>query len=167
MVVVFFLSEYRNDMSKATSIRYRPNVAGILQDAEGRILIGERMGAAGAWQFPQGGINPGESREEAFFREMEEELGLHCGDYQIVACNGPYRYVFDKGRTKQGYRGQEQTYFLARFVAPAERVNIATNHQEFRKVRWIFPHEFKMAWLPDFKKAVYRKVFMDFFALLK
>ncbi len=153
-------------MPKATpNHRFRPNVAGILQDTEGRILICERLNTAGAWQFPQGGVNVGESREEAFFREMEEELGLHCGDYQIISCKGPYRYAFGKGPNKRGYHGQEQTYFLARFLAPLTQINITTAHQEFQASRWIFPSEFDLAWLPDFKKEVYRQVLNDFFGV--
>ena len=58
-------------------IRYRPNVALILQRADGRILIGERLDVAGAWQFPQGGVDAGESADEALAREMGEELSLN------------------------------------------------------------------------------------------
>jgi len=29
------------------------------------------------WQFPQGGIDPGESEEETLFRELEEEIGTN------------------------------------------------------------------------------------------
>lgn len=45
-----------------------------------------------SWQFPQGGINPGESPEQAMYRELFEEVGLsrkrcsHPGfDPQLVA----------------------------------------------------------------------------------
>ena len=44
---------------------YRPNVAGMMVRQDGKLLICERSGQKGAWQFPQGGIDPGETALEA------------------------------------------------------------------------------------------------------
>ena len=59
---------------------YRPNVAAIIVSSaypdEKQIFIAERSDLAGVWQFPQGGIDEGESPEEALFRELKEELLL-------------------------------------------------------------------------------------------
>ena len=82
-------------MSKAQ--KFRLNVAGILRDSEGRILICERLGNRGAWQFPQGGVDDGETLEEALFRELREEIGVDSNSYEIVAQRGPYRYAYDGG----------------------------------------------------------------------
>ena len=147
--------------------RFRPNVAGILQNAQGRVLICERLNLPGAWQFPQGGIDKGERREQALLRELEEEIGLCGGDYEVLSSRGPYRYLFNNGRRKKGYHGQEQYYYLARLRAPEERINVFTHHQEFRDSRWIYPAEFDLAWLPDFKREVYRAVLLDFFGVIK
>src|SRR5438067_8221410 len=56
--------------------RYRLNVAAILQNREGKILVCERADATGAWQFPQGGVDEGETLEAALARELVEEIGL-------------------------------------------------------------------------------------------
>jgi putative (di)nucleoside polyphosphate hydrolase len=144
--------------------QYRPNAAGILQRTDGRILVAERLNLPGAWQFAQGGISPGETPEEALVREMEEELSLKPGDYLILICKGPYRYLFGK-RKKKGYDGQEQTYFLTLLTAPESRINVQTSHQEFQRYRWIFPSEFDLCWLPEFKREVYRSVLFDFFGV--
>ena len=159
-----------NPMGKidtAISPRFRPNVAGILRNAEGRILICERLNMPGAWQFPQGGINKGETREEALVRELEEELSIEPRDYQVLASKGPYRYLFSNGRKKKGYDGQEQHYFLALLRTSEIRINIQTEHQEFRAFRWIEPAEFELAWLPPFKREVYQSVLRDFFGVEK
>ena len=54
---------------------YRSNVGIILLDADQRVLIAGRRGRSG-WQFPQGGMRPAESPEQAMYRELHEEVGL-------------------------------------------------------------------------------------------
>jgi putative (di)nucleoside polyphosphate hydrolase len=144
---------------------YRPGVAAIVRDAGGLILIGERSDRIGAWQFPQGGREPGESAEAALAREMREETSLEPGDYRIIDRRGPYRYLFTPGRTKDGFRGQEHEYFLVELLGPATRVNVATPDPEFHAVRWIAPAEFSLAWVAEMKREVYRQLFRDFFGL--
>jgi putative (di)nucleoside polyphosphate hydrolase len=142
---------------------YRPAVAAILQDRAGRILICERADAVGAWQFPQGGIEAGETPVAALVREVLEEISLPRNAYSIVSVRGPYRYSFPPGITKKGFRGQAHHYFLLRLRAAKSAVNIAGPGAEFRSARWIRPGEFKLAWLPPMKRRTYRRVLRDFF----
>lgn len=144
---------------------YRPCVAAVLENAMGRVLVGERSDYSGSWQFPQGGLDPGESPEVGLSRELYEELSLEPRHYTVGERRGPYRYLFPPGRTKQGYRGQEQHYFRLRLTGLESAVNIHTAHPEFRAVRWIVPAEFSLAWLPEMKHEVYRRVFADFFGV--
>jgi putative (di)nucleoside polyphosphate hydrolase len=155
----------RPPMSNKPANRYRPNVAAIVQDSAGRILICERSDIPGAWQFPQGGVEPGETHREALEREMREELSLEPGDYEMVSHKGPYRYLLGNGRTKNGYHGQEQEYFLVKLTAPESRIDVGTPEREFRAWKWISPTGFDLRWLLEMKRDVYRQVLRDFFGV--
>jgi len=144
-------------------MKYQTNVAGILRKPDGRIFVGERLSIANAWQFPQGGVDSGESHEDAIRRELWEEIGVLAEDYRITEKRGPYYYLFPAGITKKGQNGKEQYYFLCEYHGPDERFNVAQEHPEFRAWKWIKPSEFRIEWLPEMKREVYRQVFRDFF----
>ena len=56
---------------------FRPNVGIILLNQRNQVFWGKRM-RTHSWQFPQGGIKHGETPEQAMFRELHEEVGLHA-----------------------------------------------------------------------------------------
>lgn len=148
-----------------SELKYRADVAGILRNPRGEILICERIDNAEAWQFPQGGIDEGETPEKALARELWEEIGVKARHFRIVEKRGPYRYLFGEGRTKRGWHGKEQLYFLCDFVGVDTDIDVATEHPEFRAQRWIPPAQFRIDWLPEMKREVYRAVFRDFFGV--
>ncbi len=60
--------------------------AAVIIDA-GRVLLTQRMPGAhleGAWEFPGGKVEPGESPEQALSREMREEIGVDVAVDDIV-----------------------------------------------------------------------------------
>lgn len=73
---------------KAWKGLYRPNVAGLLVREDGKLLVCERSRQKGAWQFPQGGIDPGETATEAVKREVREEVGFLPSQYDVVESPG-------------------------------------------------------------------------------
>ncbi len=151
-------------------IRYRPNVAALIVNPADSLLICERFTVPGAWQFPQGGVDDGESLEMALFREVREEVGLLARHYEVAERRDGYRYLYPedarrKKVRKHGGHGQEQTYFLCRLKPDAPAVNVLQKRPEFRAYRWIPPAEFDLDWLPAFKRDVYREVMRDFFGV--
>jgi len=151
-------------------VRFRPNVAALIVNPEGGLLICERSTVPGAWQFPQGGVDPGETMEEALFREVKEEVGLSAKHYSIVERRDGYRYLYPeevrrKKLRRHGNHGQEQAYFLCKLRHDAPEVNVNQKPREFRAYRWIDPSEFDLDWLPAFKRDVYKQVMWDFFKL--
>lgn len=151
-------------------VSYRPNVAALVVNTDGQLLICERASCPGAWQFPQGGVDPGESWLEALYREIAEEIGLLPEHYTVISRREGYRYLYPpEVRTrklrKHGNHGQQQTYFLCRLKPNAPEVNVDQKPREFSDYRWIKPVDFKIKWLPAFKRDVYRDVMRDFFKI--
>jgi 8-oxo-dGTP diphosphatase len=58
-------------------------LVGLIGDAAGRWLVNQRKPGthlAGAWEFPGGKLQRGESRFDALRRELDEELGIEVLD---------------------------------------------------------------------------------------
>ncbi|MCH7224563.1 NUDIX domain-containing protein [Haloferula sp. A504] len=149
-------------------VRFRPNVAALMTRRDGSLLICERWQVPGAWQFPQGGVDPGESETEALYREVREEIGLRPRDYEVIESKSGYRYLYPeevrrKKVRKHGCQGQEQVYFLCKLRKKAAEIDTNQRPREFAAHRWIQPGEFDLKWLPSFKREVYRQVMRDFF----
>ena len=73
--------------------------AGILLDAEGRYLLGQRPEGkpyAGYWEVPGGKIEAGESVFSALKRELQEELGIDIQSSEeltVLEHDYPHAYV--------------------------------------------------------------------------
>lgn len=121
---------------------FRANVGIILTDGRGRVLIAGRRGRGG-WQFPQGGIQPNETSEEALYRELHEEVGLDASDVALVgATEGWLRYRlpdrFIRRERTPLCIGQKQRWFLLRLTTNADRVRFdVTAEPEFDRCRWV------------------------------
>lgn len=144
---------------------YRPNVAALMLNRKGKLLICERINKKGAWQFPQGGVDMGESLTKALAREIKEEIGLPKDSYKVLEKRGGYTYLYPDQVKKQKhyFDGQIQTYYLCRLKKSAPPIELDNKSPEFRDYKWIWPEEFKLKWLPEFKRQVYRAVMLDFF----
>jgi len=77
---------------------FRPNVGIILSNSDGKVFWGKRIGQR-SWQFPQGGINEGESPLEAMYRELHEEIGLTEEHVEVVYFK---RSVYEKALDELG-----------------------------------------------------------------
>lgn len=146
--------------------KFRPNVAAIIINSRGEILVCERANNARSWQFPQGGVDKGESSLEALHREVWEEVGLKPKHYKVKKKKSGYKYFYaPKIRAKKKWDGQKQTYYLCELHDSAPEVDLGVKNKEFSDYDWVQPSEFDEAWLPDFKLEVYREVMRDFFGL--
>jgi putative (di)nucleoside polyphosphate hydrolase len=143
---------------------YRPNVGIVLLNGANEVFWGKRVGQH-SWQFPQGGIQHGESPEEAMYRELHEEVGLLPEHVQIVGRTRDWlRYdvpeEFLRRQTasrmqRASYRGQKQIWFLLRLTGQDSDIHLrATEHPEFDAWRW-HPYWIELNSVVDFKREVY------------
>ena len=154
-------------MSDFAALPYRPCAGVMLANRTGRVFVGQRLdSSADAWQMPQGGIDPGESAEEAAIRELGEETGVP-GDLVQILARSRTEHFYDlpddlMGRMWGGkYRGQRQYWFLMRFMGEDSDVDIQTKHQEFRAWRWAELDELERLIVP-FKRPLYHAVVEEF-----
>jgi len=148
--------------------KFRPNVAAIIVNKEGELLVCERKNTDGAWQFPQGGVDAGETEVDALHREVMEEVGIPADDYKIIESRDGYTYYYPShvsGKKKRKWDGQEQTYFLCKLKKKAKGPDLGNNNPEFKDFDWVYPEAFDASWLPEFKLKVYKKVMKDFFGV--
>ncbi len=150
----------------AEKLPFRPCVGVALANRAGRIFAGERIDTPGAWQMPQGGIDPGETPRDAALRELHEETGIPP-DLVAVEAQTPdwIRYDLPEhllGKAWKGrYRGQQQLWFLMRYLGDDGQIAIDTEHAEFSRWRWMTPAELIAAIVP-FKRQTYIDVMSAF-----
>ena len=144
---------------------YRPNVGIIICNKKNEVFWGKRV-RQHAWQFPQGGIDAGETPERAMYRELHEEVGLQPHHVEILGRTRDWlRYDVPEHWVRRewrgNYRGQKQIWYLLRLTGRDTDVRLrATDRPEFDAWRW---HDY---WVPlesviEFKRDVYQKALTE------
>lgn len=145
---------------------FRPNVGIVLANDQGQVLWARRVGGRDAWQFPQGGIDEGESPEQALYRELHEEVGLSPESVEILGTTrGWLRYRLPRRFIRKGQNpvcvGQKQKWFLLRMVADDASVKLDLNDKpEFDHWQWV-SYWYPLNQVISFKREVYRRAMKE------
>ncbi len=145
---------------------FRHGVGIILVNQKRQLFLAKRIGKP-AWQFPQGGMKETETPEEAMFRELKEEIGLHPEDVKIIGMTKRWlRYRLPKRLVRQNSKplciGQKQKWFLLRMVSQDNSVNLtATDSPEFDSWAWV-SYWYPLTQVVPFKKRVYSLAMKEF-----
>lgn len=146
--------------------KYRPNVAAVILSSkypfECKVFLGNRVDYKDdIWQFPQGGIDKGESTKEALFRELKEEIGT---DEVEIIDEYPQWLSYDfpniVASKMYPYDGQTQKYFLVKLKSSA-KIDLDTTVPEFSSYKFVESSEV-MKNIGNMKKKIYRKVLTYF-----
>lgn len=141
--------------------KYRPCVGIALFNDHGEVFVGQRIDTPGAWQMPQGGIDPDEDIKCAALREMKEEIGTDKAEIIRIA---PQKICYDLPEELAlkiwdgQYKGQEQTWVALRFTGADKDIKLDSfDYPEFESWRWLSLKQAIDAIVP-FKRDTYKQV---------
>jgi len=144
---------------------FRANVGIILSNDDGRVFWARRIGQD-AWQFPQGGMDAGETPEQAMYRELHEETGLAPEHVELLGCTSDWlRYRLPRRYVRRNQTpmciGQKQIWYLLRLAGCESAFDLAAGPKpEFDRWRWTD------YWTPPrdvifFKRQVYERALKE------
>ena len=116
---------------------YRKNVVGFIFNKQNQVLIVNRVGDIDYWGLPQGGVDSGESDNDAILREMKEETNIDnigiLGKFENI-----YKYKWTKEHKKRditGYKGQKQTLYILKFNGKDNEIKLSP--WELKDWKWV------------------------------
>jgi putative (di)nucleoside polyphosphate hydrolase len=145
---------------------YRKNVAMIIFNKEGKVLFAKRNQEKidYKWQFPQGGVDKGETTDVAVLREMFEETGIKNAN--IVFKDNvwrAYKFPIEKKilskKDHEYYKhvhGQIQKWFLIEFYGDDSEINIP--NEELVEYKWVNLSLNIVKEIVPFKRGVYQNI---------
>ena len=148
-------------LEKFKNLPLRNGVGIVVLNKENKVFVAKRIdNPNNFWQMPQGGVNKNEDYLTAAFRELKEETGIE--NVQLIKeIDGFIKYelppkllgIIWKGK----YKGQEQKWFIMKFLGKDSEINIKTKHPEFLEWKWIDLDRITDT-VVDFKLEVYKKI---------
>ncbi len=144
---------------------FRANVGIILANTQGQVLWTKRVGH-NSWQFPQGGIDRGETPIDTMYRELWEEIGLRPEHVDVLAVTKNWlRYRLPKRYVRKGQFpmciGQKQKWFLLQLdEANTQHIRFDTSKPEFEEWEWV-SYWYPLGQVVQFKRGVYCRALQE------
>tara|TARA_B110001452_G_C14927532_1_gene324352 strand:- start:70 stop:546 length:477 start_codon:yes stop_codon:yes gene_type:complete len=146
---------------KFKNLPLRSGVGIVVLNKNGQVFVAKRIdNPKNFWQMPQGGVNQGEDFLTAAYRELEEETSIK--NIKLISeLDGTTSYelpdhllgIIWKGK----YKGQNQKWFLMRYLGKDNEINIKTKNPEFLDWKWVELDQITEI-VVDFKLHVYKEL---------
>ena len=147
--------------NKKIDLPLRSGVGIVVLNKKNEVFVAKRIdNQKNFWQMPQGGVDKGESYLTAAYRELEEETSINNVEL-IKELDGLISYLLPEKLLgiiwKGKYKGQEQKWFVVRFLGQDSEIDIKTKNPEFCEWKWINLENITDQ-VVDFKSHVYEDV---------
>ena len=148
-------------INKTMDLPLRSGVGIVVLNKDNKVFVAKRIdNQKNFWRMPQGGVDKEEDYLAAAYRELEEETSIKNVEL-IKELDGLISYILPKnllGVIWEGkYGGQEQKWFVMRFLGQDSEIDIKTKNPEFCEWKWI-DLENITDHVVDFKLHVYKDV---------
>jgi len=148
-------------LEKFKNLPLRNGVGIVVLNKENKVFVAKRIdNPKNFWQMPQGGVDKNEDHLTAALRELKEETGIknvqlikEFDEFITYELPSHLLGIIWKGK----YRGQEQKWFIMKFLGNDNEINIKTKHPEFLEWKWIDLDKITDT-VVDFKLEVYKKI---------
>lgn len=150
-------------ISSSPLANYRSCVTAVAYHA-GKVLVGKRASTSegSGWQFPQGGIEQGETPKQAVLREFYEETGIKRTKIEIAGWFSHWlSYDFPAHIQKTERLGQVQAWAVLNLATDAKPNLAEAIEQEFSEFAWVSPDQ-AVSEIIKFKRACYTQA-IDYF----
>lgn len=135
---------------------FRAGVVLVVRRADGHVLAFERADLTGEWQLPQGGIETGETPEQAAWRELAEETGLGKRQVTLVEQGADWTvYEWPVSMRSSQRIGQAHRWFF--FDVVSDDVVPEPDGREFSAWQWVTVDDL-IDRVVEFRKRPYRQV---------
>jgi putative (di)nucleoside polyphosphate hydrolase len=147
--------------NKSIDLPLRSGVGIVVLNKDNQVFVAKRIdNQKNFWQMPQGGVEKSESYLTAAYRELEEETSIKNVEF-IKELDGLISYELPENLLgiiwKGKYRGQEQKWFVVRFLGQDSEIDIKTKNPEFCEWKWIDLENITDL-VVNFKLHVYKEV---------
>ncbi len=152
---------------------YKPGAVIVLLDDNANVFVAERSGTAGAWQFPQGGLDEGEEPLEGAIRELFEETAIEEKDITLLTQTPFWTWydwpeenkpALDKRKPQYAqFKGARHIWFFFKFNGDKSEIDIAkAQDKEFAGHKWVKP-EWIQSNTIEMRQDSYKQAFDYFF----
>jgi putative (di)nucleoside polyphosphate hydrolase len=121
-------------------MNYRKGVSALILNKNNEVLIVNLISfESHFFAIPGGGVETGETPEDAVYREIQEELSIARSSLEFVGtCKEPLRLLFKTEKLNRDgveYDGMEREFFGFRFTGDDSEISLQP--EEIRSYKWV------------------------------